>query len=218
MERILDAAQACFADRGYSATSMRWLAERAGVSQPLVSHYFGSKERLFEAVLKRSLRQYESVQSEQFAREHDDPDFFLVGLTVLFRWLGSQREVMRLVHWARLEERLPNPALGAEIWAQVRIRARALVEAGVLREDLDPDGFVFFIDALMKGFWDRSDHYEAMMRAQEKDAEGLERMAERTFLLGLVRAFFAPEHHAKAEARLLSVLDGSHPRPPPRTP
>lgn len=73
------------------------------------------------------------VQANQFSLQHGDPEFFSVGLNALFRWLGDQREVLRLVHWARLEE-------------------RGLVEAGVLRRDTDVDGLMLFIDAL-KGFW-----------------------------------------------------------------
>lgn len=213
-ERILDAAQTCFAERGYSGTPLRRIAERAGVTQPLVSHYFESKDRLFEAVLERSIREYELVQAEQFALAHDDPDFFLVGLAVLFRWLGTQREIMRLIQWARLEDRLPDGGFGVEIWARVRTRARALVEAGIMRDDIDLDGAMLFIDALMKGFWDRSRHYSEMMRAGDDRAEVLERTCERTFLLGLVRAFFAPDYHATAEARLAAILERSGPLSP----
>jgi AcrR family transcriptional regulator len=44
--RIRDAALAAFADAGFAATSVRAVAERAGVSPALVMHHFGSKEGL----------------------------------------------------------------------------------------------------------------------------------------------------------------------------
>lgn len=44
--RIRDAAIACFAERGVAGTSLKVIAEEAGVSAPLVVHHFGSKERL----------------------------------------------------------------------------------------------------------------------------------------------------------------------------
>ena len=44
--RIRDAALACFAERGVKATTVRLIAERAGVSAALVIHHFGSKDRL----------------------------------------------------------------------------------------------------------------------------------------------------------------------------
>ncbi|MEM9193818.1 MAG: helix-turn-helix domain-containing protein [Myxococcota bacterium] len=208
--RILDAAQSCFAQRGYAGTSLRWVAENAGVTQPLVSHYFGTKERLFEAVLERSMADYEVVQAAQFARDLGDPDFVPVGLTVLFRWLKHQREVMRLLQWARLEDRMPALGASAEIWSRVRARLGALVKQGVLRDDVDLDSVMLFIDAAMKGFWDRRDEYAALAHTIDADiAHELERECERTFLLSLIRAFFTPAHQQDAEARVLSMLQPS---------
>lgn len=46
-DEILVAAQALFAEYGYAGTTMRMIAERAGVAFGLVSHYFGNKEQLF---------------------------------------------------------------------------------------------------------------------------------------------------------------------------
>lgn len=75
------------------------------------------------------------MQAEQFSLPHDDPEFFLIGLSVLYRWLGGQSELMRLAQWARLQDRLPTEGLGSELWTEVRLRACALAKAGVLRAD-----------------------------------------------------------------------------------
>jgi AcrR family transcriptional regulator len=49
---LLDAGLALFASAGYDATTVRAVADRAGVNQALLFRYFGSKEGLFaEAVL-----------------------------------------------------------------------------------------------------------------------------------------------------------------------
>ncbi|MFC4950336.1 TetR/AcrR family transcriptional regulator [Pseudonocardia sp. GCM10023141] len=47
--RIRDAAMAEFAERGLAGTTIRAVAERAGVSPALVQHHFGTKQRLREA-------------------------------------------------------------------------------------------------------------------------------------------------------------------------
>jgi AcrR family transcriptional regulator len=44
---ILDAARPMFADRGYRDTTMRAVAQAAGVDVALVAYYFGNKEGLF---------------------------------------------------------------------------------------------------------------------------------------------------------------------------
>jgi len=51
-EAIAEAARRLFADRGYDRTSLRAVAEAAGVDQALVSHYYGSKQQLFVAVIE----------------------------------------------------------------------------------------------------------------------------------------------------------------------
>lgn len=49
--RILDAAYALFMEQGYHGTSMRQIAERAGITMGGVYNHFASKEAIWEAVL-----------------------------------------------------------------------------------------------------------------------------------------------------------------------
>ncbi|MFE7752830.1 TetR family transcriptional regulator [Streptomyces sp. NPDC057428] len=50
--RILEAARAEFAERGYDKTSMRGIAKAAGVDAALVHHYFGTKDEVFAAAVE----------------------------------------------------------------------------------------------------------------------------------------------------------------------
>ncbi|MDV9192733.1 TetR family transcriptional regulator [Streptomyces sp. SR27] len=53
-ERILEAARARFAERGYDKTSVRGIAKAAGVDPALVHHYFGTKDEVFAASIEVS--------------------------------------------------------------------------------------------------------------------------------------------------------------------
>ncbi|MBT2443474.1 TetR family transcriptional regulator [Streptomyces sp. ISL-36] len=53
-ERILEAARAQFAERGYDKTSVRGIAKAAGVDPALVHHYFGTKDEVFAAAIEGS--------------------------------------------------------------------------------------------------------------------------------------------------------------------
>lgn len=53
-ERILEAARAEFAERGYDKTSVRGIAKAAGVDPALVHHYFGTKDEVFAAAIELS--------------------------------------------------------------------------------------------------------------------------------------------------------------------
>lgn len=52
-EDILDAAERLFARRGFDGTSMREIAQAAGVAQALLHYHFRTKEGLFEAMFQR---------------------------------------------------------------------------------------------------------------------------------------------------------------------
>lgn len=54
-ERILEAARAEFAQRGYDKTSVRGIAKAADVDAALVHHYFGTKDEVFEAAVEMTL-------------------------------------------------------------------------------------------------------------------------------------------------------------------
>ncbi|MFT3734209.1 MAG: TetR/AcrR family transcriptional regulator [Rhodocyclaceae bacterium] len=55
--RILDAAEALFAENGFDGASMRMITSRAGVNLAAVNYHFGSKEGLFQEVFHRRLAQ-----------------------------------------------------------------------------------------------------------------------------------------------------------------
>lgn len=52
-ESILDAAEVDFSHRGYAGTTLREVAVSCGVTQALITYYFGTKQQLFEEVFLR---------------------------------------------------------------------------------------------------------------------------------------------------------------------
>ena len=51
---MLDAAGSAFARHGFHGASMDAIADAAGISKPMLYNYFGSKEGLYAAYVKRS--------------------------------------------------------------------------------------------------------------------------------------------------------------------
>ncbi|MCO8277373.1 TetR family transcriptional regulator [Actinoplanes sp. TRM 88003] len=58
---ILEAARAAFAEKGYDKASIRAIAGDAGVDPALVHHYFGTKEKLFLAVMNAPINPGELI-------------------------------------------------------------------------------------------------------------------------------------------------------------
>lgn len=50
--RILRAARALFAERGFASTTTRAIAQEAGCNLSMINYYYGSKDGLMEAVLR----------------------------------------------------------------------------------------------------------------------------------------------------------------------
>ena len=56
-KRLLDAAEAEFAAKGYAGARLRDVAQAAGVQQALIHHYFVDKDGLYRAVLERAMEE-----------------------------------------------------------------------------------------------------------------------------------------------------------------
>lgn len=63
--RIVEAARDCFAEKGYSQTGMREIAQRAGVATSLLTKYFGHKRKLFEEALVNTLVSPTTLQGDR---------------------------------------------------------------------------------------------------------------------------------------------------------
>ncbi|MCL4836694.1 MAG: TetR/AcrR family transcriptional regulator [Thermoanaerobaculia bacterium] len=66
-ERLLSAAVAQFAAKGYVATSVRDIVRAAGVTAPALYYHFGSKEGLFLTLAREAVARVKQVRAEALA-------------------------------------------------------------------------------------------------------------------------------------------------------
>ena len=71
-QEILEAALSVFAEKGFAATRMEDIAQRARVSKGTIYLYFESKEAVFKALLHETIAKRFSLLAE-LAREHHGP-------------------------------------------------------------------------------------------------------------------------------------------------
>jgi len=57
-EQILDALERCLARDGLEGTSLESVAAEAGVARPAIRHYFGNRDALLAAAVKRAVAAY----------------------------------------------------------------------------------------------------------------------------------------------------------------
>ena len=66
-EQLVGVSRSVFAERGYEATTIEEIAERAGVSKPVVYQHFGGKEGLYAVVVDREVRHLTDSIAQAFA-------------------------------------------------------------------------------------------------------------------------------------------------------
>src|SRR3954463_4964832 len=66
--RILAAARNEFAQRGFPGARLQDIAERAGLTHPTLLYHFGSKERLYAAVIEQAMEDWAAMTSAAGAR------------------------------------------------------------------------------------------------------------------------------------------------------
>ncbi|MBB2496436.1 TetR/AcrR family transcriptional regulator [Aquipseudomonas ullengensis] len=74
VERILDAAEQLFAEKGFAETSLRLITSKAGVNLAAVNYHFGSKKALIQAVFSRFLGPFCQSLERELDRRQAKPE------------------------------------------------------------------------------------------------------------------------------------------------
>ena len=166
-QRLLNAAEQLFAERGISGTTLRALTRAAKVNLAAVHYHFGSKEGLLDAVVERRA----TVMNQERFRELDELErsagegaprvevilraFFLPGLRTIEREQPETIEVL-----TRLSARItcePPEAIEALVRKHFGVVMKRFVEAlqralEGLRKEVVDDRFRFVIGTLSHVF------------------------------------------------------------------
>lgn len=115
---LLGAAEACFARSGYAGTSLRDIAEVAGVSKSLLHYHFQSKEHLFVEVQIGAYRRLAARVSAAVAEVDSGAERGLLAFDALFAALREKNDL----------------AVQAELWAGALSDPKLRVHVVRLRE------------------------------------------------------------------------------------
>ena len=155
--RIVDAMRASVAARGIAGATFDQVARAAGVSRGLLHYYFGSKERLLVAVVRRE-SDLRNERLELAIADAGTAEQVLDALvTGLEDFLGKVPAVPVMFHeLLTLAQRSPEVATElAELGRRTRLHLadalRARSEAGVLRLRDDPEAVAAFLFVLADG-------------------------------------------------------------------
>ncbi len=89
--RILDAAELLFAERGFKETSLRTITTAAGANLAAVNYHYGDKKGLIRAVLSRYLEQFMPAFKTELIALHQRDEFDMNDV-----FLCTKRPLLRL--------------------------------------------------------------------------------------------------------------------------
>lgn len=142
--QLLDAALRCFARTGIAATSLRAIATEANVTPALVNYYFGTRDRVLDAVIEERLLPTLAGMRAVLDDAGDDPAALIAGfvaaigaLVQAHPWFPALwvREV--LSEGGALRSLLVD-RVGPMLPQQLAKRFAAAQARGALNPDLDP--------------------------------------------------------------------------------
>jgi TetR/AcrR family transcriptional regulator len=139
-QRILDAALAEFAGKGYAGARVREIAQRAAVNTQLISYYFGGKEGLYNEVIATWHRQ-EALMAQEDAS-------FADGIAGYLHAFAARPEILRMFAWEGLTRQSgPRPPGTEPGWGEAPEVAdiRRRQAAGEIADDLDPAFLLVFL-------------------------------------------------------------------------
>ena len=183
---ILDASEKLFAERGFTAVTVRDIAAEAGVSHALVHRYLGSKEQVYRAMLSRR----ENVIRDAAPAEGDLTEATRL---MLREAVLNQRGYVRLIAHSALHGLSNDKTVGqfAATARLVELARQTAADEGEARDPEAPDPrFVIASVVAMLIGWSAA--REWVLRASDLDGMSDEEFTDRfeRVVLDMERLYF----------------------------
>jgi TetR/AcrR family transcriptional regulator len=142
-QRILKVAIRLFARKGFSGTSVDEIVEKAGVNKRMVYHYFGNKEKLYQAVLTTEYKKLETLELETLHPEDPIEKIIPDIVSGYFSFVQTNPKFVQLLLWENLNlgrnlDKMPNPLSKSPMLDLLLKALRIGQEKGTVRPSLDP--------------------------------------------------------------------------------
>ena len=155
--RILLAARRAFGANGHAGTSMRQIANGAGVTQGLVHHHFGTKEALYAAVKDEIVAEMVSAVGG-VADLEPSVESIATAIRAYFDFWLDRPDAVRIRLWARMEGDWQSWLAAESDEAYLNLIDGA-VRRGIVRDDVDPRMILSHGTSLVLGWFSDREAY-----------------------------------------------------------
>lgn len=104
-DKILEAAIELFSEKGFSGTTTKEIAERAGVNEALIFRYFSTKKELYGAIIEKKIEENPGIEAsiKLYRDTRDDWLIFKSIALKMFECVKKDQTFLRLLYFSALE-------------------------------------------------------------------------------------------------------------------
>ena len=141
-QKLIDHARELFTVKAYDKVSTRMIANKADVNVAMIRYYFGSKEGLFETMLRETLKPMK-IQMELMVKESSQKNFLDI-MRTYYREMFKAPQFPRLVFQVmQMESSDTQRRLLEKVFTDIsqpvqRVMFDRLIENNILKPDVDP--------------------------------------------------------------------------------
>ena len=157
-QKILQAAEQAFAEKGLYGARVDEISELAGVNKRMIYAYFGNKEELYVAVLDMVYGRIAEHEQMVLTRDADCVELMKKSIESGFVYLYNNQTFVKIVLWENMNEaRYLKESVGKQVktasFDLLRSIIRKGIEQGVFRDDLDVDELILSTQMLSYSYF-----------------------------------------------------------------
>jgi AcrR family transcriptional regulator len=146
--KIVDTASLLYAQKGYTATSIEEISERAGVSLPVTYHYVKNKSEIMRLIMEDLLNTFRERLSKEITGIDDPEEQLAIAVILYIRVMDEHRDKALLIYQKSSALDRGSRAKIMELEVQVSKVFAGIIEEGIERgvfRELDVDLFSYNI-------------------------------------------------------------------------
>lgn len=138
--RLLAVGIAKFAEKGFAGATVDEIVDAAKVNKRMVYHYFGSKEKLYQAALKDVYERLGSIEVTLLAEPHEIEETITELIQIYFKFLQENPEFVNLLLWENLNRGRGLEGADFELTKDPTMHHLDLtIQSGIASRKLRPD-------------------------------------------------------------------------------
>jgi AcrR family transcriptional regulator len=135
-KKIIDTASRLYAKKGYTATSIEEISEKARVALPVTYHYVKKKSEIMRLIMEDVLHNFQEALTQEIHKIEDPEEKLAVATVLYFKVLEQQKDKALLIY--RRSNVLDKPAKAKIMQLEVEVTA---IFGNIIKEGIEKGVF-----------------------------------------------------------------------------